>query len=164
MYHLILFDFVWMFLYLSPCFIRIICKLHATVSRSCSWKLIKMSSDIYIKKKGKVSIVCVCVCVCSLLDSWVTIEHFYWICDLLNHVWVHYERTKRNPSSPGVLCLNVCERVCVLVILACVCVCVWCSRGPVQCQLNQVSAGQTVNTVSLPSSTLTPDPPLQAHP
>lgn len=62
LYNLILFDFVWMFLYLSPCFIRIICKLHATVSRSCSWKLIKMSSDIYIKKRKGQHCVCVRVC------------------------------------------------------------------------------------------------------
>lgn len=74
-----------------------------------------------------------------------------WVGDLLNHAWVHYERRKRNPSSPPVLCLNVDLCVCVNEQRVC------------QFHLNQVSAGWTVNTVSLPlvfHLPPLPDPPL----
>lgn len=79
---------------------------------------------------------------------------------LLINVLIHYER---NPSSTAVLCLNVHKRVCVLVIRVCVCVCGMEQRAG-QCQLNQVSAGQTVNTVSLPSPPWFPTSPHHHNP
>ena len=151
-----------MFLYLSPClysFIRITCKLHATVSRSCSWKLIKMSY-IYILKKKKVSIVRVCLQPLGqfghnrafLLNLW-PLE------SCMGSLWEDKKEIPLHLGYFALMCVKECAswsslHMCVFVF---VCVCVWCSRGPVQCQLNQVSAGQTVNTVSLPSSTPTPD-------
>lgn len=59
---------------------------------------------------------------------------------------------KRNPSSPEVLCLKAYKRVGLGVYL---CVCVR-EQKSWRCQLNQVSAGQTVNTVSPPTFHLPP--------